>query len=628
MSGLAGALWFDPRRIVAASQMEDILNALKPIGPDGGGTVVLGRLGMAFSGLATTPEAHREAQPLQRAGAVLTWDGRLDNRSQLLAAVEGGYASGETDAEIVLSSYLKYGASCIGLFRGDFALAIWDKAKETLILARDCFGVRPLYYKLSDAGIHWCSLLEPLLYLSVQLLAVDEEYLADYICSSPSPSSTPFRDIRAVMPGHFLEITRGGTVAGRRYWSLNPHGRIHYKTDAEYEEHFRHVFRLAVHRRVRAERTVLCELSGGLDSSSIVCMADQLNVSEGTPKVRTISYFDPDEPSGDERPYIEIVERLRNVTGDHISLADFNTRSDADPFELFSDESSWGRPGLSKQRKCWDQELDTIHRRVDARVLLSGIGGDELLGGVQYEALGLLEHLSSGRLVTFWSSILAWSIARRKTIPMLLADMWKLACAPLNIEAFVLNVKPPEWLVCEAGPRDQMLKDFAIWPRCSPGNLCSESARYALASMLSASFNSLTGSREKRYPYLDLDLFEFLASIPRDQVIRPRERRSLMRRALREIVPSEILGRKTKWFGSRAVIRLFVDHSGAIDRILSDPWMSDARLIDLKILRNRIGETLSGMTADGLQLRNAIAVEVWLRDLGRRRIGLDPAWNI
>src|SRR6266853_5689606 len=122
-----------------------------------------------------------------------------------------------------------------------------------------------------------------------------------------------------------------GTFSIHSYWTFNPQLKTRHKSDAEYEEHFRYLFRQAVRRRLRTDSPILADLSGGLDSSSIVCMADDILANEGapTPRVDTISYFDPKEPQGDDYPFLLKIEEKRGKTGLHI-----DTSNDAESSSL------------------------------------------------------------------------------------------------------------------------------------------------------------------------------------------------------------------------------------------------------------------------------------------------------
>lgn len=324
MSALAGILKFDPLERVHRKELLDLARGIDRIGPDGGSEHIDRRVGMAYRAFHTTPESHFEAQPLVRPGYILTWDGRLDNREEIRSRVNLQCDSPPTDVELVAAAFETWGTGCLAELIGDWALAIWEQANESLILARDAMGVRRLFYRLDEDGVSWCTSIEPLVLTAPARLHLDLDYLAGCLYPRPPIEKTSYQEIRAVVPASFLEFRRGGEQRTERYWSLNPHASIRYASDAEYEEHFRSIFRDSVRRRLRSERPVLAELSGGVDSSSIVCMADDVRREEPGPPIETLSYFDIDEPSGDERPYFNLIEQRRGRTGHHISLSDFN----------------------------------------------------------------------------------------------------------------------------------------------------------------------------------------------------------------------------------------------------------------------------------------------------------------
>jgi len=149
------------------------------------------------------------------------------------------------------------------------------------------------------------------------------------LAHNPDAHLTPYLEIREVPPGQFVRVRDGSAVIDR-FWRFSPTSRIRYKTDAEYEEHFRHVFRQSVQRRLRSDSPVLAELSGGLDSSSIVCMADDILAKEGaeTSRLDTLSYYDKTEPSGDDWTYFQKVEAKRGRAGIHIDGSGLGTSPD------------------------------------------------------------------------------------------------------------------------------------------------------------------------------------------------------------------------------------------------------------------------------------------------------------
>src|SRR5882762_1037397 len=152
----------------------------------------------------------------------------------------------------------------------------------------------------------------------------------------PAVHLTPYVGIHAVPPSSSV-LLRPGKHTVRKYCDFDPSKRIRYSTDAEYEEHFRTVFAEAVQRRLRSDSPILAELSGGMDSSSIVCVADTI-IARGaaeTPRLDTLSYYNDSEPNWNERPYFTKVEEKRGRTGTHIDVSNqqfFNFNLDINRF--------------------------------------------------------------------------------------------------------------------------------------------------------------------------------------------------------------------------------------------------------------------------------------------------------
>ena len=321
----------------------------------------------------------------------ITWDGRLDNRAELISELRDSLTIDSTDVAIVATAYEKWGANCFAKLIGDWALSIWNPGNRSLILAKDPIGTRHLYYSFDNNQVTWSTILDPLVRLAGKTFALNEEYIAGWFSMFPAVHLTPCVGIHSVPPSSFV-LLRPGKHAVSKYWDFDPEKKIRYRTDAEYEEHFRTVFAKAVQRKLRSDRPVLAELSGGRDSSSIVCMADTI-VARGaadTPRLDTISYYDDSEPNWNERPYFTKVEEKRGRTGWHVNVGA------QDPEEIPAPEpppeSAHGRfvptPGYDGRtspqfRMCMASQGN--------RVVLSGIGGDEVMGGVPTPAPELEE---------------------------------------------------------------------------------------------------------------------------------------------------------------------------------------------------------------------------------------------
>jgi len=630
MSALAGIFRFDPRDRVNKSELMDLAHGIDRIGPDGGGEYLTSGLGMAYRAFHTTAESHLEKQPLVREGCVFTWDGRLDNREEIQTRVNHKYEdSTPTDLELVFQAYKQWGTACFAELLGDWAIALWDQGKQQLILARDYIGVRRLFYRIDDAGVAWCTALEPLVLTANKKLHLDLVYLAGCFYPRPPIETSPYQEIRGIVPAHFMTFRYGGTHTSERYWSLNPHSHLHYSSDVEYENHFRAIFRQSVRQRLRSDRTISAELSGGVDSSSIVCMADHIRKDEAGQSIETLSYFDPEEPSGDERPYFSMIENERRRVGQHISMSDFARKAQDLTLSPLPSDCFAAVPGYFAKTLQWDLVIQNILDSLDSRVVLSGLGGDEVLGGVQYEAPELAEHLVAGRIVSFARSLLAWSLARRKTLPNLLGDVLHLIRArydPTSMHPGSGDLLA--WVHLKPTKNSGSLRSFSPWRKLSPAKVSLEWIRYNLAAQLTCTDLPLVGCLEKRYPFLDRGLFAFVASIPREQILQPTHRRHLMRRALRGIVPGGVLFRKSKWFGSRSSLARLRDQNPGLCRMFDEPWLTDELLVDATLLRKELDGIEHGANQNGLQMHSAVGIEQWLRaQMGRGTVELTHAGN-
>jgi len=362
--------------------IEKVSATLAPYGPDSNEAYSKSGVQILYRGFYTTKESHRETQPhVSGSGSVITWDGRLDNRAELISELREPLACVSTDVAIVAAAYDRWGALCFSRFIGDWALSVWNAAQRFLILAKDPIGTRHLFYSLDNNQVTWSTVLDPLVRLAGKTFALNEEYLAGWFSMFPAVHLTPWVGIHAV-PASSSVLLAPGKQTIRKYWDFDSSRTIRYRTDAEYEEQFRVAFAKAVQRKLRSDRPVLAELSGGRDSSSIVCMADIILGlgADDTPCLDTISYYDDSEPNWNERPYFTKVEEKRGRTGYHVNVGaqDPDRVAGSQPHE-----SSSGRfvptPGHDGRTS---PHLRACMASQGNRTVLSGIGGDEVMGGM------------------------------------------------------------------------------------------------------------------------------------------------------------------------------------------------------------------------------------------------------
>jgi asparagine synthase (glutamine-hydrolysing) len=381
MSGLAGIYNLDGRPVDPAL-LRRMTERIAHRGPDGVGYWIDGPVGLGHRMLHTTPESLQEKQPLldETGKLCLVFDGRVDNREALKEALtaKGARLRTGTDAEIVLRAYECWGEWCPKRIIGDFAFVMWDKISHQLFCARDPLGLKPFYY-YTDGRTFLCGSELRQLFESVAVpRQPNEGMIGEYLACAPTGhEETLFRGILRLPPSHFLCV-RPGYQRKERYWEPDPASEIRYRTDAEYAEHFLEIFKETVRCRLRSHRPIGIELSGGVDSSSVVGVVHSLSCEEGLPGsgYETFSLIFPGLPC-DESAYIkEVTEawRIKSnlLSPDHLRLS------------WYAEEVARHQDFPQYPNGVMSYSLTALAREKGIRAVLTGDGGDEWLTGSYY----------------------------------------------------------------------------------------------------------------------------------------------------------------------------------------------------------------------------------------------------
>jgi asparagine synthase (glutamine-hydrolysing) len=396
MSGIVG-YWNLDGHPADPRVLDRMLQSVSHRGPDGRRTFVEGAVALGHLRLFSTPESLCEVQPLFSGdrNLCLIFDGRLDNRAELFSEIvsKGLRLRDDTDAELALRAYECWGFECPTKLLGDFAFAIWDRRERRLFAARDHMGIKPFFYHRSANLFVFGSEIRAILAHPEVPRRLKEERIADYLVDQidrESPEATFYSDVSRLRAGWSM-VVLPETIRTRDYWQLQvPHERKISLTEAA--EQFRDLLLTAVRCRLRSAFPVGAMLSGGLDSSSIVCLISKYLRSELKWPLKTVSLVDSDESRCLETPCIKEILRGGWLESFVIGSAeaprywnkvDAGIRSDAEPWEAKSGHFN---------RLCYE-----IAHDVGIRVLLTGIDG-HLLSLPRYEYLLML-----ARNLQFWT---------------------------------------------------------------------------------------------------------------------------------------------------------------------------------------------------------------------------------
>jgi asparagine synthase (glutamine-hydrolysing) len=344
-------------------------------------------------------------------------------------------------------------------------------------------------------------------------------------------------------------------------------------------------------------------------------MADEIAKESGGRAVfvDTISYYDDSEPNWDERPFFMEVEVLRGKRGIHLDTA--NRVSNYEP--IVTTKQYYPYPGADSSSLEAAHLFSNNMGRKGYRVILSGHGGDELLGGVPTPMPALANHLRTRQLLEFTKTASEWCMASRQPLLHMSFNAVRYT-ASLYRQREPQKTAPP-WLHADlrafCAPQQFPRPPFRGLMHVRPSAIANGDAWWAILASFPHSAPPLVGCYEFRYPYLDRDLVEFLHRIPREQLIKPGRRRYLMRRALKGVVPEVILERKRKAYMSHGPLTRLRNARGKVEHLFDDPLSARYGLVDKDEFLRSLHKELTGELKWLGRISKTIGLEIWLQGL-------------
>lgn len=599
MSGIAGVYNLDGRQ-VERTDLEQMVERMAQRGPDGTGIWNIGSIGLCHRMLWTTPESLKERLPLvyREGDLVLTADARIDNRLELIATlgINDRKPVQITDSELILAAYEKWGEECPEKLIGDFAFAIWDSKKQKLFAARDPMGLKPFYYYHFPGRLMvFASQIQPMFCISEVPRQLYEPRVAFHLSFIYEDRKTTFyQDIYQLPAAHCLVINPDGMEI-RRYWDLDTTREIHLPSDEAYAEAFLEIFTEAVRCRTRSAFPVGSLLSGGLDSSSIVAVANKvLSEENGQHPLHTFSAIFPTlaktYPMIDERPWIDEVVATDGLAPHYIH-ADL-----LDPLDAitFNDDEPIPVPNMWLDWGCFESA-----HNAGLRVVLSGFDGDT---AVSYGYGYLAELARSFHWKTLFDEAnikadrLNWSMGR-----VIKEDVLKLLIPPTMLRYWrkVRRRQPPSKFPFDPPINPTFAQQVGLNEQVQAltddGSVHLRSPRdYHRFSLLSG--QTLYGPElldkagaawflEPRLPYFDRRLVEFLLALPTGQKLHQGRNRYVVRRAMQGILPSEVQWRQDKGNLSPNIRRGLIENHALLDQVFLHEIKSIETFVDLPKVR-------------------------------------------
>jgi asparagine synthase (glutamine-hydrolysing) len=557
MSGIIG-LWHRDGRPVHHTEVRRLSATLVHRGSDAEGVEIQQGVGFACRLSRILPEAAHERQPLvDPSGVMLVFDGRLDNRDELISILNttSAIAADSPDPALVMACYRAFGDNFPAHLEGDFALGLYDPNQSKLLLARDPVGVRPIHYYASRDLFVFASEIKTLLAHPGIVTHPNDDVVADLLftrlAAEDTRGVTCFQNIFSVLPAHLAIVNPEGIVT-RRYWDFDVARQVRFQSFDEYAAAFRHYFQQAVQRRLRGAGPVAVSVSGGLDSSAIFCLGETLRRSEPVrrPRLLGVSYTFPDGSPSDEKTFLGEIERAYDVE---------ITRMDNLPTGIMDGcrEAIWHAeaPFLDAQWSRTQAYLTAV-RGLGAKVLLTGHWGDQFLFDDAY----LVDLCRRGRWLQAWQHINAFGEwvdipvhwFRRRLFEALLKQYVPGVIVERLREGRNRWRPTGDVLQCYTDGFRERAAPRVPRVAVQPGRAHAQSlydhvrSRYHVLCM---EWNNKVGAMhglDMAFPFLDRDLIAFLMAIPGEALSRNGVYKGLLRHALQGVLPPSIAHRTSK----------------------------------------------------------------------------------
>lgn len=622
MCGIVGLV--SNSNLVNKTILEKMNQCIFHRGPDEDGFFVRDNVGLAMRRLSIIDLAHGK-QPIHNTDKTkwIVFNGEIYNYRELRKDLEdeGIRFYTKSDTEVILQLYDKYGRECVNFLRGMFAFAIWDEREESLFVARDRIGKKPLLYShLQNGGLVFGSEFRALLAHPEISREVDYKAISHYLSYLCVPAPlTAFKQIRKLEPGHWL-FWKDGEIENKRYWLPDFSKKIKIDENEAIEETTR-ILRESTKLRLISEVPLGAFLSGGVDSSTVVALMAQ--ESEKPVKTFSIGFEEQDFSE------LEYARKVAEFVGAEYN--EFIVKPNAlevlptlvDHYgEPYADSSAIPTYYVSKET------------RKHVTVALNGDGGDESFAGYErYAAMKIADiyhrfpKLARKLFIETPISIIPASEIKKSRIRdvkrfLQAAGLPKIERYFRWVSAFDHRAKSELYtenfakLISNSDSAD-ILEN---WFRKSNGNgildatLLTDQMTYLPNDLLvKVDIASMANSLEARSPFLDHKVIEFAASLPENLKMRGFETKSLLKKIAAKLVPKEVIYRRKMGFGVPVGNWLRNEMKDFLREILLSEKSLNRGIIKPEMLRKYVGEHINSERDHTSRIWTLLMLELWFQ---------------
>ena len=628
MCGISG--YYDSSNSIAS--LNESLNLLQHRGPDDGGTYVdnSSNIGLGHRRLSIIDTSILGHQPMfdSKKKIVLVFNGEIYNFKELKIDLikEGFTFKGNSDSEVLLNLYISRGIQMLSQLNGIFSFVIWDKNIEQLFLARDSFGVKPLYYSISENGFCFSSEIKSLFPLMPVVIdqTVDAESIAKYLSFLWCPGSgTPLNSVKKLPPGEAM-IVKNGCIVNQWPWFRLPvfsQGQKQYDKEQSISGVRRHL-RQAVHRQMVSDVPVGAFLSGGLDSSSIVAFAKELS-----PDIRCFSIDTRrnDNEFVDDLPYAKLVAKHLGVPLDIVTIDSHNLANDIEKMVYQLDEPLADPAALNVFY------ISQLARQQGIKVLLSGVGADDLFTGYRrHHALQIEKYWSwmpksvRKSLKSLTSNLDTNNNIKRRINKLFsgadLSSQDRLINYFRWTDTSILNSLFDPELRRELKDKNSntTMSDFIeplLENKTRLDSMLALEQRYFLTdhNLIYTDKMSMAAGVEVRVPFLDKDLVDFASKIPNKYKQSGSTGKWVLNMAMKPYLPKDIFHRPKTGFGVPLRSWIKYELRDIIGDLLSTDSLKKRGLFEPNAVSSLISDNKLGKIDATYTIFSLLCIEIWCR---------------
>lgn len=627
MCGICGIFFSDRDWRVSGNVIADMNRRIAHRGPDDEGFFIEENVGLAMRRLSII-DVKTGHQPLanENSDIWIVYNGEIYNHAELRPKLEakGHRYRTRSDTETIIHLYEEYGRDCVKHLRGMFAFVIWDRRKRLLFAARDRLGIKPFYYRWDGKAFIFGSEIKAILAYPSVPAEFNRETLAEYLTFGYiTGPQTMFAEIRKLMPGHTLELSEHGEPKIERYWDLMQDVDHQAQPHNYYVKTYREMLESAVESHLMSDVPLGMFLSGGLDSSAVAALATKIRGDQ----IKTFAVGYGEEEFSELRYAREVANHIR---------------SDHHEVRLSRQEFFESLPQLiwhEDEPIVWPSSVSLYFvarlARQHVTVVLTGEGSDETLAGYTRYAWTLLNSrmdrtyraltpafLRRALRSSISSAPLSASLYRKLEHTFLLRDGedWASFYFDNFYSAFAADdfadLLTPECLAFAGRAYDGCMQ---AWERSSFGGdllhrlLYTDMNSYLIELLMKQDQMSMAASIESRVPFLDHPLVEFTARIPTRNQIKGLAGKFILKEAVGDLLPREIIYRKKMGFPTPWACWLAGPQLEEIERLLLEPQSTARGLFKPEYVRRIFNEHRAGRRDHGNRIWRLLNLELWQR---------------